>query len=132
MAIDGVYGFVYCGANGIGFGVFTVKKGSVEGCDPLFRYHGTATELPDGSIDMDVSFVVPAGAEMVQGVAAQDTPHTRFIKQRLPAMFGDGAPQQITSGPGGVTVMFKRVPDEWEPYTKGFSLAMTPLQNRAG
>jgi hypothetical protein len=39
MAIDGTYGFVYCGAEDIGIGVFTVSGGSVAGRD----FAGVAT-----------------------------------------------------------------------------------------
>jgi hypothetical protein len=27
MAVEGTYGFVYCGTNGLGIGVFTVSRG---------------------------------------------------------------------------------------------------------
>ena len=50
MAIDGTYGFVYCGAIGMGFGVFTVAEGQVKGRDYAGgKYSGTAKEGPDGS-----------------------------------------------------------------------------------
>lgn len=122
MATEGVFGFVYCGANGIGVGCFTVRDGVLEGTDSGFRYTGTVKEQADGWLDVDMSFVVPPGHVMVQGTSPQELPHTRFIKQKLPPMFGDGKPLEIKSGPGGVTVMIKRIPDEWAAAAKGFRI----------
>jgi hypothetical protein len=124
MAIDGTYGFVYCGVNGLGVGVFTVTNQRFEGSDyGGIRYSGTAKENPDGTIALEIKFDVPAGAELVQGTAAQDVPHGRQIKAILPPNFGDGRPQEIPSPPGAVTVMVKRVPDAFAPAAMaGFTL----------
>ena len=43
--IDGTYGFVYSGLNGLGFGVFTILGEKFEGVDFVGnRYTGTARE----------------------------------------------------------------------------------------
>jgi hypothetical protein len=124
MAMDGTYGFVYCGANGIGLGVLTVTKGVVRGSDYAGgKYDGTAQENADGTIDLTLSFEVRPGVALVQGTSAQDVPHTRQINAHLPPHFGDGEPQEIASPPGTVTVMFKRVSDEFAPAaTEGFTV----------
>jgi hypothetical protein len=42
MASNGTYGVVYCGADGLGVGVFNVKDGVIVGADYAGgRYHGT-------------------------------------------------------------------------------------------
>ena len=43
MAIDGTYGFVYCGSTGLGVGVFCVRGDRFEGLDYAGgRYEGIA------------------------------------------------------------------------------------------
>ena len=80
----------------------------------------------DGTIDLTLSLEVRAGIKtLVQGTAAQDVPHTRQINAHLPPLFGDGKPQEINSPPGTVTVMFRRVRDEFAPAaTEGFTVTM--------
>ncbi len=57
MSTDGTYGFVYCGWNGLGIGVFTVRAGIVTGSDSgQVTYQGKATEQPDGRIDSFANF----------------------------------------------------------------------------
>ena len=109
MGIDGTYGFVYCGAEDIGIGAFTVQQGIVTGRD--FGggvYRGTATENSDGSIYLHLSFDVPAGMILVQGTAAQEMPYTKIIEGKYPPLFGDGTPVEASNPP--VTVMVKRLP----------------------
>jgi hypothetical protein len=75
MAIDGTYGFVYCGVNGLGLGVFTVADGVFRGRDyGGGTYEGSAREIADGTIDLALSFEVRPGMFLVQGTAAQDAP----------------------------------------------------------
>jgi len=70
MSIDGTYGFVYCGAEDIGIGVFTVTGSSVTGRDFAGgSYVGAAIENPDGTVDLKISFNVPAGVGLVQGTS---------------------------------------------------------------
>jgi hypothetical protein len=129
MALDGTYGFVCCGAHGLGVGVFNIKGGNVVGSDyGGGRYHGTATEdAASGEITLDITFDVLPGMPLVQGTAAQEVHYSRHIKQTLPRDFGDGAPINIESPPGTVTAMVKRVPDEWEPAAfQGFTFQLKP------
>jgi hypothetical protein len=126
MALDGTYGWVYCGAIGIGIGVFTVADGEVKGRDyGGGKYSGTAKERPDGRIILTLAFEVQPGVGLVTGAAAQEVPHTRYIDAELPPNFGDGAPQQIAAPPGVVTVMIKPIPDDFAPAaTEGFTMAI--------
>jgi hypothetical protein len=131
MALDGTYGFVYCGVIGLGVGVFTVTAGQVTGRDCFGgEYSGTAEERPDGTITLALTFEVQPGIGLVQGTSAQELPYTRQIKVELPPGFGDGAPQVIDVRPGSVTLMFKRIPDDYAPAaTEGFSLTMGRREN---
>jgi hypothetical protein len=124
MAITGTYGFVYCGVNGLGVGLFVVQNERFIGSDYMgAKYEGTATENSDDSITLDISFEVPAGIILVQGTSPQDLPHRRRIVHTFPPGFGDGVPQDISSPPGTVTVMIKRVEDSFaDQAINGFRL----------
>jgi hypothetical protein len=101
MAIEGTYGFVYGGANGLGVAFFTVEGERLRGIDYVGgRYDGTARENPDGTILIAIEFDVLPGMVLVQGTPT------------MPPGFGDGRPVELASPPGGVTFMIKRVPDE--------------------
>lgn len=115
MSIEGTYGFVYSGVNGLGVGIFTVVGEKFDGVDFVGgRYRGTARENDDGTISISIDFdVKPGMAPLVQGTAPQDIPHRRHIEHNMPAGFGNGTPEEIPSPPGSVTVMVKRVPDDW-------------------
>jgi hypothetical protein len=124
VTINGVYGFVYSGANGLGIGVFRVHDTQVIGHDYAgVVYRGAATPQADGSIDLDLRMQVPAGVELVQGTSGQEIPYQRQIKHRCPPAFGDGEPMRISGSPGEIIVMIKRVPDEFEgAATGGFTM----------
>ena len=124
MAIDGTYGFVYCGSSGLGVGVFRVHGGRFEGMDYAGgRYEGTAVEDQHGNIHLRLTFEGPAGMDLVQGTTAQDAPIRREIRQMMPRDFGGGRPIEIISRSRTVTVMVKRIPDEFAPAaTQGLSI----------
>jgi hypothetical protein len=128
MAIDGTYGFVYCGSKGLGVGVFRVHGGSFEGTDYAGgRYEGTAVEDQHGNIHLRLTFEGPPGMGLVPGAtpqdAAKDVPIRRELGQMMPRDFGGGRPIEIISGSRTVTVMVKRLPDEFAPAaTQGLSI----------
>jgi len=110
MSIDGTYHFVYGGAADVGIGAFVIENGQIRGADyGGGRYSGTARELSDGRIEVQITFTVMPGMALVQGVAPQDLPYNKSINQTFPPLFGDGAPIPTSTPP--VTVMIKRVPD---------------------
>jgi hypothetical protein len=75
----------------------------------------------DGNIVLDVQMQIPAGVVLVQGTAPQDLPHGRQISWTFPPAFGDGEPQMVEFA-GPVTVMLKRIPDEYAALVKsGYS-----------
>jgi hypothetical protein len=109
MAIEGTYGFVYCGAEDIGIGVFSIKGNAVTGRDyGGATYVGTASENTDGTIHLKLSFNVPAGVGLAQGTAPQELPYTKIIEGVYPPLFGDGTPVDASQPP--VKVMVKRLP----------------------
>ncbi len=115
MSSDGTYGFVYCGPTGLGIGVFTIRLGAVIGFDSgQVTYHGTATELPDGRIDLNHQMRIPPATPSVTGTSPQDVAHQWQIEHRFPVKYGDGEPDKIFTAPGGpLTLMIKRIPDEF-------------------
>ena len=116
MAVAGKYSFVYCGGVGLGSGWFIVEQDGTFKCGDIANStcSGTAREEADGWIALELEMTIPAGTRLVQGTAAQDLPYSRNFRGRLPPLFGDGYPRQITFGPGEVTIMVKRVPDDSE------------------
>ena len=124
--IDGTYSFVYSGVNGLGVGIFTVLGEKFEGVDYVGgRYSGTARENDDGTISGVIDFDVKPGMILVQETARQDIPHRRHIEHKMPAGFGNGRPVEIPTPPGSVTVMVKRVPDDYaRALSEGFSVSI--------
>jgi hypothetical protein len=139
MAIDGTYGFVYSGANGIGIGVFAISDGRIVGSDFVGgRYTGSATEQADGRIAVELTFDVRPGMMLVEGTSPQDVPHSRRITHLFSADFGDGVPEIVNAPPGLLTLMIKCCSDEFAAAAvNGFSLranepAAHPTTNRTG
>jgi hypothetical protein len=126
MSVQGTYGFVYSGVNGLGVGIFTVVGEKFEGIDyGGGRYNGTAHENEDGSISLIIDFDVLPGMVLVQGTSPQDIPHRRRIEHRMPPRFGDGLPVEIPSPPGVVTVMVKQVLDDYSrALSEGLSVSI--------
>jgi hypothetical protein len=124
MAIDGTYGFVYCGSSGLGVGVFCVRGDRFEGLDYAGgRYEGTAVEDQHGNIHLRLTFEGPAGMVPVPGTMPQDARLRRELRQIWPREFGNGRPIDIISRSTTVTVMVKRIPDEFAPAaTQGLSV----------
>ena len=137
--MDGTYGFVYSGAIGIGMGIFTLRTGDLEGVDSGGgRYKGTVIEHQEtGELEVSFSMFVPAGNFLVQGTSEQELDYTKTgLMVRTPPNFGDGEPIKFGDGapikvyvpPGNLTVMIKRIPDEYSHFAGGFQV--TPISSQ--
>jgi hypothetical protein len=133
--IAGKYQFVYCSFIDLGIGWFEVSDdGKFLGGDSGGAvYKGTAKEDADRWITLDLSMEIPAGITLVEGSSAQDAPHGRGLHAYLPPMFGDGSPQEMQGGGGGtVTMMVKRMRDDFQPPPLGTKLSdLMALANKA-
>ena len=125
MADRQTYGFVYSGAIGIGFGVFTITDGVVAGQDFAGgTYEGHAGQHVDG-IRLSLQMRVEPGTVLVTGTAPQDLPHVRRIEHTFPAEFGNGAPQRLETDFGVMHVMIQRIADEFgDVVSQGFRVAL--------
>jgi hypothetical protein len=124
------YSFVYSGSAGVGIGMFSVTDGQLVGTDlEGVSYRGTfLKDEMTGEIDIALDQTVPVGVFLVQGTSAQDLPYIKSISARLPADFDQGKPIEVFLSPGPVILMIRRIPDEWEPYTHGVNVSITPLK----
>ena len=114
--MDGTYGFVYCGFEGPGMGIFRLENSRLVGADFAgSRYRGqVAIDEATGEIDLSFDMTVPPGVSLVQGTSAQNIPYTKRGRVKVPPAFGDGEPFQIFVAPGPVTMMVKRIPEEYK------------------
>jgi hypothetical protein len=69
---------------------------------------------------------VPPGLPLVQGASAQDVTMTRSFTVKVPAEFGDGKPFEVHVPPGPVTLMVRRVPDEYAWMADGVTVEIKP------
>jgi hypothetical protein len=114
-----------CFATGLGVGVLVVNQGIIVGSDfSGGRYNGTLVEDDTGRVEFNVDFLVAPGTTVVQGSAEQDVPYVRPLRHIFaPDTFGNGAPFTINVPPGDVTVMTRRIPDEFAAAaTDGFTV----------
>lgn len=122
--MDGTYGFVYSGVAGVGIGVFTVKDGVLNGSDGgKTNYKGTvAVEDVTGNLVVSFDMFVPAGIFLVQGTSPLETDSSRSRTITMPPDFGDGKPVTVELPPGMVTLMVKKIPDDYSQFAAGFTI----------
>lgn len=126
--MDGTYGFVYCSHISVGMGIFKITNSALTGVDLAgSRYRGHVVEDDaTGEIDLSFEMTVPAGVMLVQGTSAQDITYTKSARVKVPRDFGDGRPFEVYVAPGPVTMMVKRIPDEWSTYADGITVTVQP------
>lgn len=122
--MDGAYSFVYCGDVGVGLGVFRILGDKFLGSDiGRAAYAGNISlDQTTGNIELAVQITVPAGGFLVLGTSPQEIPHTRSAKLKLPTDFANGKPFEANFGPGAVTIMVRRIPDEYSFLADGMRL----------
>ena len=128
--MNGTYGFVYCGFAGVGVGIFRVSDSALVGVDLAgARYRGRISEdSATGAFVLSFEMTVPAGVFLVQGTSPQDMSYTKSATVKLPADFADGKPFEVFIAPGNVTMMVKRIPDDFAPYANGVTVDIRPIQ----
>jgi hypothetical protein len=127
--MNGTYGFVYCGFEGVGIGVFRIIGSALVGVDLAGgKYRGHAIKDENtGEIDLSFEMSVPAGVFLVQGTSPQDVPYKKRAAIKVPALFNDGKPFEVYIAPGPVTMMVKRIPDEFSAFADGVTVDIRPL-----
>jgi hypothetical protein len=129
MSTDGTYGFAYCGQIGVGVGVITIKNNMLKGADLSGgRYSGAVSERPNGAgYKIVYDMFVPPHVFLVQGGSPQEMAHTRSdVTLGLPPDFDNGEPIKLMIPPGEVTLMIRRISDEYAAYASGVKLTITP------
>jgi hypothetical protein len=71
---------------------------------------------------------IPPGVFLVQGVSPQDLTYMKSVSLKLPVDFGNGRPFEVHVAPGPVTMMVKRIPDEYAPFADGVTVDIRPAQ----
>jgi hypothetical protein len=128
-SMNGTYGFVYSGAVGVGMGVFSIKDDVITGADVAGgRYHGHVTDNQETrGFNVLFDMFIPAGTFLVQNASPQEMDLTKTqISLQLEPDFDNGEPVKVFVPPGNVTLMIKRLPDEYSIYAEGISMTVTP------
>jgi hypothetical protein len=118
----------------VGLGILKVTDGVVIGVDLAgSRYRGQMLPL-EGSdeVEFRLEMAIPPGVSLVQGTSAQPIPYVKALPARLPVDFANGAPIAIRVSPGTVTIMIKRIPDEYGPYASGININISPQAQSGG
>ncbi len=120
--MEGTYGFVYSSFNGLGIGVFTICRGIVEGYDSGgCKYRGTLTINSAANFLIKFDQVLRGESIFVQSADEPMGFASNWSRElTLPPGFADGTPHTIEMAPGAVTVIFRKLPDEFAPYASGF------------
>ena len=126
--MNGTYSFVYSGELGVGIGVFHIVDSQFVGASLAGgSYKGRAVvDEETGEIELSLNMEVPAGVSLVQGTGPQEMTYTKAVGIKAPANFGDGKPFEIYIAPGPVTLMVKRIPDDWAPLAYGMTVQILP------
>jgi hypothetical protein len=129
VAMNGTYGFVYCGIIGVGMGVLRLSDTDFIGSDLAGgKYRGTILkDETTGAVELAFEMTVPTGVFLVTGTSAQDMPYTKRISTNIPFGFEDGRPFDVDVPPGAVTMMVRRIPDEYAVLADGININITPI-----
>jgi hypothetical protein len=129
MGADGTYSFAYCGEVGVGLGVISIQNNILKGADLAGgQYTGVVTELPNARYRIVFDMFIPAGTFLVQGGSPQEMPHTRSgITLDLQPNFDNGEPMKLVVPPGYITLMIRRISDDFGRYASGMTVSITPI-----
>jgi hypothetical protein len=131
MSGNGTYKFAYCGATGVGIGLFTIKDGVITGADwGGVKYSGAiAPDNSTGGFVLDFTMTVPADAGLVQGLPPLGLKSSRTRSLRWPADFDNGQPVPVDVD-GEITLLIRPVPGDlaayWGQFVTGFKAEFKP------
>jgi hypothetical protein len=112
-------------------GIFRVNGTALVGVDMGgAKYRGQVVEdTATGEIDLSFEMTVPADVFLVQGTSPMEVPYTKTGAVKVPPAFGDGKPFEIYFAPGSVTMMVKRIPDEYSAFADGITVSVQPISS---
>jgi hypothetical protein len=86
------------------------------------------SERPNGAgYKIVYDMFVPPHVFLVQGGSPQEMAHTRSgVTLDLPPDFDNGEPIKLMIPPGDVTLMIRRITDDYAAYAAGVKLTITP------
>lgn len=101
----------FSGATGHTMGMFVIGDGLLVGADfSGIRFDGSVSPAKDGSLEGLVRFIIPAGAQLITGLSASDSPQEVTAKIALPFEFDDGKHVvRIDTPAGPVNARFERL-----------------------
>ena len=129
------YGFVFCGFDTVGVGVFTVVDSRLSGRDAGGgHYQGVVSvDAGSGEVTAKLEVFTPRGFGVkARAASAEGSTRRNPVTMRFPPRFGDGAPVTIHIPPGPVVVIVKRIDDAYAPLSKGFVLSPIATNEGAG
>lgn len=129
MSVNGTYSFAYSGSLGVGVGVLSIQNSTLTGADlGGGRYHGVVIPDPESAgFRVVFDMLVPAGAFLVQNASPQAISHTRSgISVDFRPDFDNGEPIKIYVPPGDITLMVRRISDEYAWCASGVKVTITP------
>ena len=107
--VEGFYSVYYTGVAGFGHSVLDITGGIVAGADATGGvYDGTYKLGEAGTVSIEVSLTVPAGATLVTGQTLQQS-YSQTIKAELPANFASGQHVPVQTPLGPVNAIFKKL-----------------------
>ena len=111
-------------------GVFRITNSVLVGVDLAgAKYRGKVLEDESaGGIKIAFEMSVSSGVMLVQGTTALDTPYTKTAEITAPPDFGDGTPFQVYIPPGTITMMVKRIPDDYSAFADGITVNVQPIR----
>ena len=116
--LGGFYAIFFTGSTGYGMGMLALKNGIVTGADAAGGlYDGTYAEFSQGA-KAKIRMTFPPGASLVTGALAGTQALSFEIEVDLPPELNSELPVPIKTPTGTVNVIFRKLRDFPEQFTK--------------
>lgn len=125
MTANGTYSFVFCGEVGVGVGILSIQDDKLTGTDSGGgKYRGCVkTKSEEEGFKVVFDLFVPAGLSLVLGTSTQPLSYCKNnIEVDLRADFYNGEPIKVSVPPGEVTLMIRRISDEFAQYASSMKI----------